>query len=336
MSSLSKLEPLPKLNLALLISTSLDFNSLLCGYKGGATARPGAVRHTFSHHAYSFPYTALENNPLYPGKASGTLQKLFHDRIRRARLWAYEPRERRLQDGRISLVTIPGEVDAGTEVTQREDILEGSRRFRLLPGSSTSLDLESGSVDAVVTDPPYYDSVQYSDLARFFHVWLKRMLPEDTVWEVDLGDAAVDSGTRNSGQYRRILGGIMAECRRVLKNDNGRLIFSFHHWNPQSWIELTLAMKEANFRLLNHYAVHSENTSSVHIANQRALIHDSILVFAPAHTSAQRVWHKPAAVDSSSSQDFCQDCASVLGWLLDNSYSEAEIARLWFEFLDPV
>ncbi len=46
-----------RLNLALLVSTSLEFNSMLCGYKGSAKNRPGAIRHVFALHAYSFPYT---------------------------------------------------------------------------------------------------------------------------------------------------------------------------------------------------------------------------------------------------------------------------------------
>src|SRR5690606_1221384 len=66
---LPNFEPLVRLNLALLVSTSLEFNSLLCGYKGMGQRRPGAIRHTFSLHAYSFPYTALENNPLFPRRA---------------------------------------------------------------------------------------------------------------------------------------------------------------------------------------------------------------------------------------------------------------------------
>jgi putative DNA methylase len=34
----------------------------------------------------------------------------------------------------------------------------------------------SGTYDAIVTDPPYYDAIPYSDLADFFHVWLRRAL----------------------------------------------------------------------------------------------------------------------------------------------------------------
>ena len=30
------------------------------------------------------------------------------------------------------------------------------------------------SVDVIITDPPYYDAIPYSDLMDFFYVWLRR------------------------------------------------------------------------------------------------------------------------------------------------------------------
>ena len=43
--------------------------------------------------------------------------------------------------------------------------------------SATKHPLPDGSAHAFVTDPPYYYSVPYADLADFFFVWLKRALP---------------------------------------------------------------------------------------------------------------------------------------------------------------
>ncbi len=329
MRALPALEPLTRLNLALLVSTSLEFNSMLCGYKGGDPRRPGAIRHTFSHHAYSFPYTALENNPLYPAQTSGTLRNLFEDRIGRGRRWAARPVERRVQDGKAERVAIVGEVDAGVEVYEPAALRAGPRRFLLLQGSSAKLGLEAGSVDFVVTDPPYSDSVQYGDLAAFFRVWLRRLIPEAADWEYDLAEAAVDAQADGQGQYATVLGAIFAECRRVLRKDHGRLIFTFHHWNPKAWAALTLALRRAQFRLVNRYAVHAENPASVHISNLRALTHDAILVLAPAECGAGRAWARPAAVDGSDSRAFCEDCAGALGWMLDSALSDAEVERSW-------
>ncbi|GBC63618.1 hypothetical protein DENIS_4616 [Desulfonema ishimotonii] len=162
-----------RLKLALLISTSTEFNSMLCGYKGAGERRPGAIRHTFAHHAYSFPFTALENNPLHPSRSSGTLHNLFHSRMVRGHKWAAEPVERQIRNRKTGKVPIPGEADMGEEVYDISDLRKKSHRFLLIHGSSVCLDLPDESVDHIVTDPPYFDSVQYTDLAAFFRVWLR-------------------------------------------------------------------------------------------------------------------------------------------------------------------
>ena len=322
-------DPLVRLNLALLVSTSLEFNSMLCGYKGARRGqRPGAIRHTFSYHAYSFPYTALENNLLFPQKASGTLEKLFHDRIRRARHWATRPRERNLTQDGPRFVSIAGEREVGEEVASPEALQEGRRRFLLRQTSAVELDLPDDSVDYVVTDPPYYDSVQYSDLAAFFRIWLQRLLPTAAAWDYDLSGSAVDPEGNGSGQYTTVLSGILGECRRVLR-PGGRLVFTFHHWKPRGWAALTLALQRAGFRLVNRYVVHSENPISVHIANMRALTHDAILVLAPAGDGAAGSWERPATVSKDESAHFCRDCATLLGWLLEQELPEAEVAACW-------
>lgn len=41
-------------------------------------------------------------------------------------------------------------------------------------GSATTQPWPDASFDAVITDPPYYDNVSYSNLSDFFYVWLKR------------------------------------------------------------------------------------------------------------------------------------------------------------------
>ena len=40
-----------------------------------------------------------------------------------------------------------------------------------------SIPYRDRSVDAVVTDSPYYDMIEYADTSDLFHVWLKRVLP---------------------------------------------------------------------------------------------------------------------------------------------------------------
>jgi putative DNA methylase len=333
MGLLKQVEPALRLKLAMLLSTATEFNSMLCGYKGAGKSRPGAIRHTFAHHAYTFPYTALENNPLHGSRSSGTLENLFQSRLVRGYTWAMRPIERRVNGNRTSQIAISGEIDAGREVYDVADLQQGRRRFLLLHGSSIELDLPDNSIDHVVTDPPYFDSVQYSDLAGFFRVWLRQMLPTEVRWDYSLAEAAVDQQAGGNGQYEDVLGGIFRECHRVLKKEHGRLIFTFHHWNPNGWAGLTLALRRAGFRLINRYVIHAENPTSVHIINQRSLVHDVVLVLGAVQSDDAGLWQLPEAVDKTDSYAFCEQCGSVLGYLLDQPGPESEIRMMWNRLL---
>ena len=48
------------------------------------------------------------------------------------------------------------------------------RQSQVISGDARMLDLDDGSVDAIVFDPPYHNNVNYAELSDFFYVWLKR------------------------------------------------------------------------------------------------------------------------------------------------------------------
>ena len=52
----------------------------------------------------------------------------------------------------------------------------GPHGGQMQQASATSHPLPEDSANALVTDPPYYDSVPYAYLSDFFYVWLRRML----------------------------------------------------------------------------------------------------------------------------------------------------------------
>ena len=324
-----------KLVLGMLVSTSLEFNSLLCGYKGWSKRRPGAIRHVFALHAYSFQYTALENNPINPQKSSGNLQILFRDRIVRGREWAVLPTERRInREGKSETVQIPEEVDQGVEVFRQADLVTGQRKFWLIQDDSRCLPIEDHSIDVVVTDPPYYDNVQYGNLSAFFRVWLNRLLPEETDWMYDESLSAV-AMTKSDGNtsYIAALTGIFTECRRVLKPDTGRLVFTFHHWDPNAWAELTLSLKAAGFRLINTYVVSSEHPISTHIRNLNSIKHDSILVLALDDGVPHFPWMPLTDIDTADSEAFCRQCGAALGWMLDSAFDPSGIHATWKDLI---
>ena len=319
--------------MSLLLSTSLEFNAALCGYKGVDKRRPGAIRHVFSHHAYSFPYTALENNPLFYRNTSGTLGNLFNNRIVAAGEWAKAPIERRCINHQWIKTTIPNEIDLGQESSSLSGFSGQSKMFLISQNDSTQMPLTSKSVDFVVTDPPYFNSVQYSDLSHFFRCWLRTFLPEQSNWHYVSQSSAVAESEENEAKFGFVLGQIWQECNRVLKRPHGRLIFTYHHWDPNAWAQLTNALKKARFFLINAFVVHSENPISVHIMNLRALKHDTILVLKPRWPRKKEQWQKPEPIEDFDSYSFCKACGNMMGWILEQNLSEQDITKTWADFL---
>ena len=72
-----------------------------------------------------------------------------------------------------------------------------------------------------MTDPPYVDSVQYSDLSNFFRVWLKWLHPGKVDWNFSINGSAVAEDNLKGVKYGKALAAIWKECNRVL-NKNGK------------------------------------------------------------------------------------------------------------------
>jgi adenine-specific DNA methylase len=107
------------------------------------------------------------------------------------------------------------------------------------------------------------------------------------------------------------------------------MVFTFHHWDPQAWAELTIALKQAGFKLMNAYVVFSEHPISVHINNLRSITHDSILVLALDGNQPTGHWTYLETIDTSDSKTFCRQCSTTLGWLLESDYSEHDLRTTW-------
>jgi adenine-specific DNA methylase len=245
--------------------------------------------------------------------------------------WASKPVERIIVDGKPIQLTIKGETDCGQQVNSIHEVLGGTKRFYVTQADFRSFEIQENFVDYVVTDPPYYDSVQYSDLSTFFRVWLHQLLPDEADWHYDPRASAVAEEASKGQAYGRALSDIWRKCHKSLKKPDGRLIFTFHHWNPAAWAELTLSLQWAEFTLSSRFVVHSENPSSVHIHGLRSLTHDCIFVLKPKNEKEHEIkrWTKLECINTTDSYLFCADCGGVLGFLLESNLSEDEIRQTW-------
>lgn len=243
-----------------LFSGTLEFNNMFASYKGEGT---GAVRHMFSHHVLKPERTPLEAHPWGTSKSSGAFSTLFESRILRALDYQDRPFEIRVVpdgEGKTSEKVFGlSESPASEPAEDYEEFAEGKRLY-LSCGDSASTDLPDRSVDVVVTDPPFFDNVHYSELADFFFVWQRHILGGSAT-----PDSALEWSTRSpdevqeteASEFSERLAGVWRECHRVLKDD-GLLVFTYHHSRTEGWSSLLEALTDANFVVSGAVPVKSE------------------------------------------------------------------------------
>jgi putative DNA methylase len=264
-----------------LFSSTLEFNNLFCSYKGEGT---GAVRHMFSNHILKPERTPLENSVWGTERSSGTFSTLFESRLIRAKRYLDEPFEVRLDTDlfgrRAGSTKVIASASIDAHIANSWDELDSSENgVLILNGDSAKLPLPSGVVDAVITDPPYFDFVHYSELSDFFFAWLSPALRDRYQWfnKPDSSDAG-EVQQKLPRVFARQLGRVFAECRRVLKEE-GVLAFSFHHSRAEGWAAIYEALAEAGLFVVAAHPVHAElRGSSTKNASKDPISLDAILV----------------------------------------------------------
>ena len=246
--------------LAVVVDKCLNYNSNLASWH----ASHQVIRSVFDRHDFSFKSTFTEM-PLCV--AGGGL------------IWA---------------------IDSVIEAYEKVAALpraEGSGPVTITQGSATSLlHLDDKSVTAVVVDPPYADNVQYSELADFFYVWLKRTQghrrPEwFSTYLCDHTEEAVVNPARFHEQgekpavakveanifYQQMMTDVFREARRVLRDD-GPLTVMFTHKKQEAWAALFDSLIAAGFTITATWPVQTESQHSLHQAKKNAAQSTVILV----------------------------------------------------------
>jgi putative DNA methylase len=149
-------------------------------------------------------------------------------------------------------------------------------------GSALSLALPDDRIDAVVTDPPYDDMINYSDASDLFYVWLKRALgsraPYMLITADPLGvqekteELVVYRGTKGADDHRTPdffdagLAKAFAECNRVVKQD-GVVTIVFGHGDPDVWRRLLGVIDKAELVLTGSWPAQTESGGQEGSAN---------------------------------------------------------------------
>ncbi len=143
---------------------------------------------------------------------------------------------------------------------------------------------KTGKYDLIMTDPPYYDSIAYGNLADYYQVWLKRVLHGvNPGWDRELGrwragrkqelliDCCRDGGLRQSlARLQRSTQRALRRIRQQLKSD-GRLVFVFGCSFVEGWAIIGDAIQQNGFRVRAAWPVQTEGQGRLRTQSSRAL-----------------------------------------------------------------
>jgi adenine-specific DNA methylase len=262
-----------------ILSNMLEYNNMMTPYNYPHRK----LHHLFNYHAMPLTTTPVENAVWGAfEEGAGTFANCYK-RYENAKLYCIKPFEKfKNSDGQVVTLIPSSERIHAQFVSSYQQLLQTERGALLFCQDSSHLpEIPDGSVDFVITDPPYYDNVHYSELSNFFYVWLSQLV-EDVHFRHELVPTEQEAiVNREMGKhhedYRRLLTHVFKECHRVLK-ESGKLIFTFHHSKRQAWWTVFEALTSAGFRIVDYFPVQSEYRVNPHIRNKQAIDMDLVLV----------------------------------------------------------
>lgn len=252
-------------------SDALASNNMLCNYAYGYRK----LTPLFGIHAYTVPVRPVENNVWGATLGRGTFEKNIK-KVIKAKNYCVKPYESKYVNSKLVKV-FTGEKISSIVTNNSKMFFEGKADSLVVNNSSESLGfINDKYVDLILTDPPYYDNIHYSELADFYYQWIKDDIT-DTNQNPLTNALFVNKGTEETiFAYREKLRIIFTECYRILK-DNGMMVFSYHHNKREAWEAMGFAIKSAGFVITNVFPIRSEGNSAYH-SSEMSIKWDSILV----------------------------------------------------------
>lgn len=262
-----------------IFSNSLEYNNMMTPYNHPHRK----LHHLFNYHAMPLTTMPVENAVWgLDSEGAGTFVNCYY-RYRNAKKYCQEPFDKfKDATGKICTISALNDKIEAHLVSSFPDLIEKSRSAWLLCSDSSKLPtIPEGSVDLVITDPPYFDSIHYSELSNFFYIWLRLLIQHESFAAEQVPTAAeaiVNQGMeKGESEYQELLTRVFKESHRVLKK-SGKLIFTFHHTKWQAWWTVLQALIGSGFQVTDSFSVRSEYKVNPHIRNKQALDMDLVLV----------------------------------------------------------
>lgn len=251
--------------LGLAYSEHLTTNNMYVGYAFGYRR----VSPLFSIHSFRHIVRPVELNPWMSGVGRGTFPNVLN-KIRRAVAFAKSPTDLDPGGGRRAGSRQVGPID-GVVGRYARDVLLGRTRAAIRTHNSADLSgFGDGTVDLVLTDPPYFDNLSYSELSDFYLAWHQKIGLAEGAYALPHRSAPIRANLALKGksdaavaEYRRRLGSIFRECWRVLRAE-GVCVFTFHHRSVEAWVALGESVARSGFRVSAVLPLRGEGQGGLH------------------------------------------------------------------------
>ena len=193
-------------------------------------------------------------------------------------------------------------------IERNMDSCKGMPEPRVLFGSA--IGQHSEGIDVIVTDPPYYDAIPYSDLMDFFYIWLRRAFhgqspetltafanPLSPKWDHDRQDGElIDDSSRHGGDkakskaaYEDGMAKAFFACHNMLA-PGGRLVIVFAHKQPDAWETLVSAIIRSGFVVDGSWPIATEMRGGVRNFGRASLASSVWLVCKKRSDTAKPGW----------------------------------------------
>lgn len=264
--------------LATNLSDLLRYQNMLCRYDTMALKSLDV----FSVHGFPVGLVQCESNLLgIPNNRGGNVGSggwsNIIDKYEKAKRYCDEPFEIKNGYGQKRIVPIKGEW-----IGER---LNGARprSVAIHCTSSTDLALESQSLDAVFTDPPYFGNVQYGELMDFCYAWLRRLVSSEAE---GFGRQSTRSSHELTGNITQSRGlahfakGLAAVYRSmaIALKPGAPLAFTFHHNKIEAYHTVAMAILDSGLTCSATLPCPAEMGGSIHIHGTASSIVDTVFV----------------------------------------------------------
>jgi len=258
-------------------SDTLRYQNMLCRYDSYALK----IIDIFSVHGFPVSLAQCENSLLGIPKIGSGGFRHFVEKYDRAKAYCERPFEMSLGRPRRKVFTVGERI--GARLVSDFPYLQSQKTAYLEAVSADTLALPGASLDAVLTDPPYFANVQYAELMDFCYVWLRKHLAENISAFHPASTRTEEELTVNITEGRDIthftegLSRIFSTFTRALK-PGGPFAFTYHHNDIEAYLPIAVALLEAGLVCTATLPCPAEMGASIHINGTKSSVMDTIFV----------------------------------------------------------